>query len=605
MGPFGNAALGTAALISFLMTLILFGLDLVPLKSGDRRGRLPPFARMAIGSCISAAIVFVLLVCMNFLIFFFGTPALTGPFGGWFFVAGDLALAVVIFGFHAWVQNRLSLGNALGLAVVLISAIAGCSMVAFNPGSEGGAKTLAHIVHVEVMPQDAIYPDTDADHILLVPEQTALFKAQQVIAKNPDGAGQNLSTIYKPECGVLQSINSHLYWICELRFAGFRVSNQVKRIVPGYIVVDAENPDAEARMNLGYKMKYTPGSPLNTSLKRLVYNSGYEHRLIGEFELEIRDGDWKPFYTASLNDRALRFKGSVPRTMIIIDPETGKIEEHNLDDIPVWVDRVYSKPVVHEFLEWWGHWNQAPWKCCNETSAGRMKPAGEPNLVYTKGGHPAWQVLMTSWNSDTSVTGVILFDGRSNTARLYNISGIGIESAALHSFLTSKATVKNLRPVHPSLHKIYGELTWVVAYISPGEFTTTPEAFQGVGLLSANDLSGANVVFGERKDKAFLEYRQLLARGSSNKAPEEGRLDKRVEGVVVDVATAVIDGNTNYFLILDSDPVRRFKGVIWVSDTLPFVKVGSHVTIGYLDVGKETVDISSYEDLSMRRAPSS
>ncbi len=601
MGPFGNEALGIAALVSFVLTTVLFALDLIPIKSSrrSRHSRTPSFGKIAMGSGITATVVFVFLTFVNFVVFFWFQPALVGIYGGWFWITLDVFIALVGFGLLAIIQKRLSASVVVGGLCLVIWLVVGGMQAIFTPASDAGAKELANLVRVEVA-DPGVYPETDADHIVLVPEETARFKARNIIAEAKDEHNRNLSTVYKPVCGVLQSINQHLYWICSLQYSGFRVSNQVNRIVPGYIVVDAEDPNAKAEVRLGYPMKYTFGSPLNTSLERLIYNSGYRHWIVDDLTLEVRD-DWKPFYTASLNKRALRFKGSVPELMIIIDPETGEITEYPLDKVPEWVDRVYSAHVVKNFLTWWGRWSKAPWKFAFETSADRTKPAGEPVLVYTKGGHPSWQVLMKSRKKgdDTSVTGIILFDARSNTAKLYDVSGIAIESDVVKAFTTSSKNIKSLHPVHPSLHRIYGELTWVASYISPDTNQDNAEPFQAVGLVSAFNIDGANIIMEEFKQDALAAYRKHLARGSANRAPEEGRIDKIVKGVVVDVATAVVRGETNYFIRLDSDPYHIFQGVIGESIELPFVKVGSSVIITYLDVGKIRVDITSYDDVLM------
>lgn len=293
--------------------------------------------------------------------------------------------------------------------------------------------------------------------------------------------------------------------------------------------------------------------------------------------------------------------GSVPHAMIIVDPQSGEIKQYPLNEIPEWVDRVYSEHVVQSFLTWWGRWEKAPWKFAFETTTDRTKPAGErPILVYTKGGHPAWQVLMRSQKDDnTSVIGIVLFEGRSNTAKLYDVSGIAAESDVLKAFEKSGKNLRGFTPVHPSLHKIYGELTWVVAYISPDTNRDQAEPFQSIGLLHSQNIDGANVVMETTMSKALAAYRRLLVQGTSSQAPEENSRTKMAKGVVVDVATAVIEGYTHYFITLDSDSRHVFEGVMTSERNLelPFVKQGSSVVITYLDVGKARVDIMSYDDL--------
>lgn len=595
MGPFE-----LSLVIAAIFTGVFFLMDLIPFRGSNQ---LPSFKAMLTGSLITGVILLLVLTGINFLVLYFGRPAMVGMYQGMTWLVLDLVVATAVFAVHGFIQGRLSLGILMGTILCVLLAMHACVQGVWTPRSNQDVDHLNSFINIEEV-ESGVYPETDADHILLVPQQTALFKARQVVSRERDNQGRNLSTIYKVGEPALQSINDHLYWAFQLSFSGWLASNQVEgRVSPGYIVVDAEDPSADPQVKLGYEMRYIKNSYFANNLERHVYNNGYRNRMIDDLTLEIRD-DWEPFYTASLNRNVLRYRGSIPETMVIIDPQTGEITEYDLDEIPDWVDRVYSESVVNELLSWWGHWGKAEWKLLFERAPGRMKPADEPTLVYTKGGHPAWQVMMTSWNEDTSVIAVVLFDGRSNTAKVYDVSGIAIEEAVLKAFRTTNKNLKNFQPVHPSIHKIYGELTWVVSYISEDTNGDGAEPFQGIGLLQADRVDGASVVMADFKSQAFAEYRQLLARGNTNADPEEGGITGlMIEGVVTNVATAVINGNTNYYIMLDSDPDHVFQGTISDNLDLPFVRVGARVQITYLDVGNRQVDIISYVQLEPPKVP--
>lgn len=577
-----------AFLLSLILTVAFFALSLFRVSKEDDG--------LSVGIlAVAAVITFAATFGMNSLIFYFGMPALVGPYGGWLlpgFV--NLAIALIVFGAFSGGKSLAVWIFGIFLALWLLHA---GFQACVTPRSDAEAKYLTQRVNIQEM-ETGLYPDTDSDHILAVPFEAALFQAKQIVSSATDKEGRNLSTVYEPDYGALQSINHHLYWVFQLKFTGWLVSNQTaNRIVPGYIVVDAEDPGAQAQLKLGYKMQYTRGSFFRNRIERHIYNNGYRNWEIDDLTIEIRD-DWKPFFTASLNRPALRFLGSVPEKMIIIDPENGDIEEYPLDKIPEWVDRVYAEDVVNEFMTWWGRWSNAPWKLVIETTANRMKPAGKPHIVYTKGGHPMWQVLMTSQNKDTSAMGIVLFEGRTNTAKIYKVPGISTEPAVIEAFKMTAKNLKNLKPVHPSIHKIYGELSWVVSYISPDtvDIRDSASSFKGLGIVSAFNVQGANVVMTDHKAQALAEYRQILAQGKPNIAPEENSLTKTAEGVITDVGTADISGYTNFFLKLDTDKAHIFQGKFDDRNPeLPFVKQGTRVRIKYLDVGKQRVDIMSYE----------
>ena len=609
--------MGTVTLalwVSLLVSLAFLALDLVTLwkaetrqrsRGYNNRNREPEitesnFPAVATGSIISAAALFGFLLGVNFLIFYFLRPAMVGPYGGWMtIVLFDTIVGIIVFGVNGLVQKRCSLSTSLIPTVIVLWLMLAMCQAIFTPFSDQGAKKLAGYADIQVMP-DGVYPETDSDHIIVVPVETAVFKARQKISQASDAKGNTLSTMYHIDCCVLQSINNHAYWVSEMRFNGWRISNTVGRVVPGYIVVDAEDPNAEPQVRLGYEMRYTPENFFENSLHRHLYQNGYRHYQIDDLTLEI-DDNWKPFFSASLNRPAIRFTGSVPQEMVLVDPQTGEVHRYPLNKTPEFVDRIYSAHVANDFMTWWGRWSSAPWKLAFETTQGRYKPAASPTLVYTKGGHPAYQIMMTSQQSkDESIAYVALFEGRSNRVKLYNIRGISTESGAMNAFLETPKNVTRRRPVHPSMHKIYGQLTWVASYIGDKDLQGAA-SFLGVGLVSAHDIQGNNVVLGNTKTAALREYRQLIARGTTNQAPTEDSLNKTARGVVKEVTSFVLGGNTNYHIILESAPNTVFQGAVGEGQNpeLPFVKPGAEVAISYFDTGRNVVDIVSYDDMGM------
>lgn len=584
-------------LVALAITVPFFVLDLLIFDKGKDS---------TIGSSILAAFITgCALWLMNWLVFYFNRPALTGVWGGWLWLTGDVALALVIFGIISISREHMSATIPVFSGILAFWLIVTAFLAGLTPFSVKGAQDMASIANIKEMPI-GLYPDTDADHILLVPQEVAFYKAKQFVGTAIDPqTGRNLSTVYTPDGGTLQSVNNHLYWIHQLTFVGWRASNSANGIVPGYIAVDGEDPEAEPQVKLGYRLQYSRGAPFSHRLERYIYQQNdYNHYIIDELCFEVND-DWQPFFTAALCEPAKRFTGSIPKKMIIADPQSGAIDEYPLDKIPEWVDRVYSADVVNNMLTWWGRWSNANWQWIGESQTDRLAPAGKPHLVYTKGGHPSWQVLMSSYNNDSSAVAIALFKGRENLVELFKVPGVTIEDNVLNAFKNTQKNIMKFEPVHPAIHKIYGQLTWVASYITylteeskPNPNQTKSESFQNLGLISAFSVQGADVIMEQQKAIAFMNYRQWLAKSRSNAAPEENSLTRSIEGTVKSVATAVIGGNTNYFLTLENDN-HVFQGVVGENLELPFVQPGAKVVITYLDVGKSKVDISSYDDLGL------
>lgn len=616
-----------SAILALVVTAILAGVNLVrfPLNYHSYRSGL-----------VGGLVVFTILIFFAnwtfvWMVLYWGRPALNGPLHGYIFMllpafvgwAGFLVFDIFVGGsisldrdssYNSWNRenqnvtvNSSSFGVGLFLVPIamLVVTFIFVSGTKWAPFGDTEAKALAHLVTVTKEDENS-YPDADVNHIVLVPEDTAVFKSNNVIASEKDDQGRNLGSLYQVGAQQLQSVNNHLYWISALDFNGWRTWKQTavgdqKQVSPGYIVVDAEDPNAEPTIRTSFKMKCTPSAYFGSDLQRRIYDGGYQNYKIDDLTIEV-DDNWKPWYTAAIDKPVIHGVGSVPVGMIMIDPETCEITRYDLDEIPDWVDRVYSASTAKAMMGWWGNWNDAPWKWCCYSNGGRSKVSGEPVLVYTAGSqHPQWQMTMTSKSKDTSIIAVVLFDARSANARYFEaLSGSPIESAVLKTFTSTNKNLKNFEPKHISLHKIYGEETWVVSYVAQQSDSNVPgEPFQAVGLLQVRDVEGANVVFSTTKEDALSQYKQVLSRPSSNAAPTEEKRNSEITGTIKEIASQIENGKTVYLILLNEDHNHVYKAGADVSVELAFAKSGDRVTLSYFETQGPVRDTGQFNDLAL------
>lgn len=599
---------------AFWSVVVVFGLGVINIVF-----RLQHQQKDVVAVGISTIFAWVISFPFVWLVFYFGKPALVGPFHGmWFLFIPILitGICLVIGDAIASIDSEAAFGVSPIISVVLLVSI-GIVAVYSSCGPRNGPEglKLANTIEVTNEPADA-YPDTDINHIIQVPEEVARFKASQIIAeqsiKLPNGSETNLATTYKPGKLELQSVQDHLYWIAPLDFPGRRGWNQVGQVSPGFIAVDAEDPNGEPQLKLGYKMKYLHSALMASQLHRRVYNMGYKDWIIDDLTLEV-DDNWQPWFTATLNRPILRGTGAVPQRFIIVDPQKldskADIQELSLDEIPEWVDRVYSEDTVKRMVGWWGDFhdpnNPAKWTGYRPPT-GRYKIGSKPVLVYTKGGHPDWQILLTSLNDDTAVTALMLFDARDNQARVYPIlAGTPIEQQVEATFEGISLNARgDWEPKHLSVHKFYGHLAWVASYVLNRGDTSQGKGFQGLGIVLAERgrVEGANVVFGPNKEKALSLFRASLARVSSNEAPTENVQNKDITATIESISSQIENGETIYVMLLREAPGRIFKANRDRSVELPFTKAGDSVAIRYLDINNSPdipYDISQFNNLSV------
>jgi hypothetical protein len=485
--------------------------------------------------------------------------------------------------------------GALALALVVLVAIVGNGLIAvattwFDPN----ARALAAIPQITVEPASAQLPPTDVNHMVLVSHGNAAYLGQTALAAN----GQNLGSLYHTDLAdyTLQSVRGHLYWIAPLVYNNVW-ANLGHWESPGYIAVDAEDPNAGATLHTGYHLHYLPAALFNQDLMRHVYLSGYTDGNLVDPTLEV-DDNWKPYFTISLMQPSRGFSGEVVRRVLVVDPQSGAIASYAPQDVPAWVDRIIPADTVTHYLTWWGEYSRAPW--FNPSGSNQQVPAvdanDQPQLVYDTVDHPVWLVPMTSSAStDNSSTGIVLFDTRDNRGRFYPLTGLGVTKTVKSLFQTSPANIRNYTPANVQLYQIYGEPTWITTFVQPNDYG---ESFQAIGLVDARHLNGANVVIAPTKSQALAAYLQWLADHNIQTAATPSGKPVTLQSTVTRISAATENGTTVYYLLLQGQ-TRIFKAGLALSPTLPLVQPGDVVQVTFLDTGQNVVTLTSFSDASI------
>lgn len=574
-----------------------------------------------------AGLLFGINFAVDLFILYFYTPPLTGPYGGWQWLVWPLLLSGLIclglstvsagkrmsdmlaqgrtrFGHRPVVGSeppdwRMVMAEGIGGAGVIAIAVALLFALIFNSvisiattWFDPNAKALASIAHVTIMPATATLPPTNVNHIVLVTQDIAAFKGQQVLAQN----GQNLGSKYHLDLTefTLQSVSQHLYWIAPLEYNNIW-SNLGNYDTPGYVVVDAENPDAQSQLRTGYHLHYVPTAIFNQNLVRHVYLDGYTNGDLMDPTLEVRD-DWRPFFTISLMQPSRGFTGETLHQVLIVDPQTGGIQAFGPDQVPAWVDRVIPKYTVSDYLGWWGLYHFASW--FNPSGAQQQQLASQPELVYNDVDQPVWLAPMTSSSAnDTSSTGIILYDTKRNDAQFYPLTGLGVGDAVKATLSSNRQNIRNYDIGSVQLYEIFGEPTWVGIFT---QSTTKGATFQAVGMVDARDLTPANVIMAPSRDLALEAYSQWLATQNhvNGSGPSSTGNAAQFSGKVIRIAPVTTNGSTIYYLQIAGQK-HIFTASLSLSPQLPLVQINDVVTGSYRETGQTVVTLDTFTDQSL------
>lgn len=560
---------------------------------------------------ITAAVLIVVYTIFNWLFFWwdqpiFGTSHIAINHEFWRVWWAIVVTAVIIGIAAAYSGTESSSDEGMptigsGIMLLIVLCLMGYGIAESGIWSESNAKTLAHEVKVTMEPASS-YPDTNPSHIRQVSEEAANYYANQVMGSNP-----KLSTDWRVEGGILQSINNHLYYIYPLHPTGYSNSTKLPNSEdPGYVVVDAENPGNRwLRTKDAYgnpiHMIYYQGGYHSHGLGRFLWAHGFREQAVDDITMEVNN-QWQPYYTAALLKPTINFNHDVPGSALVLNPQTGQSTVYPIKNgypqgLPEWVDRIYSANVVMNMLNWWGQYNFAPYNVFHETSNNRYKVVGEPTLVYSDSGHPVWQVQLTSNSSDASVAYLALFDGRDDHVRMYQIPYLTQDNQAAETIEGVQANTKKLTAVNLTLYKIYGQLTWVASLVcdqgeNKGEESGTSCAQQGMAMVPYNHLDGQSVAFSQSLQGALVQYAQTLTSEQSGSNVQENGLVKAISGVVSRLNQVDSGGNTVWYFMLTGDNEHIYSASMQASTTsvnieLPFVSIGSKVSFSYLNTGSQ------------------
>jgi hypothetical protein len=538
----------------------------------------------------------VLLYVVDGLAFYAGRPMMT--FGG--LVPLILVnLVLVAAAAAASTRGRINAGSVVAvLATVTFGTV---WLVGHNSGHD--ASLASHLVSVTVAPGDQL-PASSTDHMVIVSPDIATTKASQAMATGIAGE-RNYSTYLTLGPATLQYVDGRMWYVFPLEFDGAGNKARLHAIEPGYIMVSAEDPNAVPveHYDGSYSMIVSLGGGQGSEPARWAYSHGYSGYLLDDPTLEIND-QGLPYYTVTLLSPRLGWTFFAPVGVLVINAHTGQITRYALGDVPDWVDRVYSQQVAMTIATWYGEYSQAGFQGLGSSNANRFQVSGQPVMVYTGAGHPVWRMLLTSYNSDNSVSKIVEMNAATGAMTIYTPQQpMGIEGPVTQAFDNASGTGASLvkadhyQAVDLTLHVIYGHLTWVATYEPDG----SSPSFVGIGLVDAYEATANNVVFGNSKSAALQNYlAQLAAEGTANgTAPEQGGQYQTITGKIAAIGWDITGGQKYWYISLVGQPTRVYVGTVAsVGPALVLAQPGDPVTINVLNVGgqESTETIQSFSD---------
>ena len=360
----------------------------------------------------------------------------------------------------------------------------------------------------------------------------------------------------------------------------FKWLNNRKAGLPAYLMVDMVTQEASVH-RLSEGMRYSPSELFFRNLQRHL-RLQYPTLMFDDVNFEI-DDEGNPWWVASvLTKRIGLFGGADVQGAVLCNAVTGESTYYAMEDVPSWVDRVCTADLIIQQYDYHGTYQGGFWnsifgqKNVTSTTEGYNYIAQDDDVwVYTG---------ITSVTGDESNVGFILVNQRTKESRYYAIPGAE-EYSAMNS---AAGAVQDLKysATFPLLLNISGEPTY---------FMALKDSSQLVKMYAMVNVRQYQIVAtGSSVADCETQYQTLLQKNNIVEAADPTADAGTVAGVIEDLRSAVIDGDTWYFIKLEDDPLY-YQISAAGSRNAVLLNVGDEVTIRFVPSDGLIVDAIQLE----------
>ncbi|SCN25556.1 hypothetical protein N3C_2372 [Clostridium sp. N3C] len=475
-------------------------------------------------------------------------------------------------------------------AIVFTALFLGSVFYSSMPQIYGGTKKLYNMAGVKESNEQS--PSINTENIIIIPPETAYYQMQTLIGSLPN------PSLYEIGQLSLTQTKEGAYYVAPIDIdSSFRAF--LNKELPGIAYVSAERLE-DAKL---IEIPHSYGESL--VLDHNIYRKLREYKpssILMNADVEL-DDDLTPYYVGTYGSYKYGRKGLVPEGVVLYNLKTGEIKEYPKDQVPTWVDQIYTTEIAEQYNIYYGkykngflnsiigkkdvqiptYWNSGVELPGLSIESNQVVPVvGSDGQMYFFTDH-------TNTNADsTTMTGYTLMNTRTGETIYYKTPSLLNGQGAMNSIEKLLGAEKaNWATAQPILYNIYGIDTWIVPVINK-----TDGSFVKLGLVTAK--SKYSIVADNKLD--LLEaFKKAIADGTVNngadvKVGNDLELQEvTVEGKLVRINQSVEDGSSVFYLKLDTVPDKIFMVNKNVDADVVLARDGDTVKIKYIDMEQQEI----------------
>ena len=324
--------------------------------------------------------------------------------------------------------------------------------------------------------------------------------------------------------------------------------------LPAYLIVDMVTQDVEV-VRLPEGMKYTTAEHFNRNLYRHL-RFAYPTYMFAQPVFEI-DEEGTPWWVCPRMVKTIGlFGGTDIRGAVLVNAVTGDSAYH--EEVPSWVDQVYVADLIMQQYDYYGLYHNGFF---NSVLGQRDVTQTTEDYNYLAIGDDVYMYTgVTSVTSDQSNIGFLLSNQRTKETHFYSVAGATEESAQRSA--EGQVQQMSYDATFPLLLNIADQPTY---------FMALKDAAGLVKMYAMVNVEQYQIVStGQTVAACEANYRQALAEnrliGEEQAEIDQPETDADEIGVVIqEIRSAVINGNTNFFLCTDTPSADGRRMVFRIS----------------------------------------